>query len=69
MPKQPSDLPEGQVTPKPEWEKRSRRIFSTEYKLRIIAEADACRPTSKPTSKDRRSVIDNQPRDTYPHND
>lgn len=42
MPKQPSDLPEGQVTPKPELEKRSRRIFSTEYKLRIIAEADAC---------------------------
>lgn len=42
MPKHPSELPEGQVTPKPELEKRSRRIFSTEYKLRIIAEADAC---------------------------
>jgi transposase len=42
MPKRPSDLPEGQVTPKPELEKRTRRVFSTEYKLRIIAEADAC---------------------------
>lgn len=42
MPKRSSDLPEGQVTPKPELEKRTRRIFSTEYKLRIIAEADAC---------------------------
>lgn len=42
MPKQPSDLPEGQVTPKPELEKRTRRVFSSDYKLRILAEADAC---------------------------
>jgi len=40
MPK-PS-LPETQVSPAPELEKRTRRRFSTEYKLRIIAKADAC---------------------------
>lgn len=40
MPK-PS-LSETQVSPAPELEKRTRRRFSTEYKLRIIAEADAC---------------------------
>ena len=43
MPKQPSDLPENQVTPDPVLEKRTRRVFSTSYKLRIIAQADACR--------------------------
>jgi len=31
-----------QVTPEPVLEKRTRRQFPTEYKLRIIAEADAC---------------------------
>ena len=36
-------LPETQVTPLPELEKRSRRRFTTEYKLRILAEADQCR--------------------------
>ncbi len=43
MPKSPSDQPSSQVTPKPELEKRTRRKFSKEYKLRIIAEADACK--------------------------
>lgn len=42
MPKPQSELPENQVTPSPELEKRTRRRFSTEYKLRIIAEADQC---------------------------
>ena len=42
MPKPASSLPENQVTPAPELEKRTRRWFSTEYKLRIIAEADQC---------------------------
>ena len=31
-----------QVKPEPALEKRSRRIFSAEYKLRIVQEADAC---------------------------
>ncbi|MFC2993187.1 transposase [Halomonas tibetensis] len=43
MPKPPSELPDHQVTPNPKLEKRTRRHFSTEYKLRILAEADACR--------------------------
>lgn len=32
-----------QVKPLPELEKRSRRIFTTEYKLSIIQQADACK--------------------------
>lgn len=43
MPKQYSELPESQVSPDPQLEKRTRRRFSTEYKVRIVAEADACR--------------------------
>ncbi len=35
-------LPQAQVTPLPELEKRSRRRFTTEYKLCILAEADHC---------------------------
>jgi len=31
-----------QVTPAPELEKRTRRDFTADYKLKIIAEADAC---------------------------
>ena len=42
MPKPQSELPDNQVTPAPELEKRTRRRFTTEYKLRIIAEADQC---------------------------
>lgn len=43
MPKAPSELPEAQVSPDPQQEKRTRRRFSTEYKLQIIAEADQCK--------------------------
>lgn len=42
MPKPHSDQPETQVTPEPALEKRTRRQFKPEYKLRIMAEADAC---------------------------
>ena len=42
MPKSSSDQSENQVTPDPSLEKRSRRQFSAEYKMRIVAEADAC---------------------------
>jgi transposase-like protein len=42
MPKTPSALPDTQVTPDPTPEKRTRRQFTPEYKLRIIAQADAC---------------------------
>ena len=42
MPKPTHNLPEAEVTPTPALEKRTRRIFSSEYKLRILAEADRC---------------------------
>ncbi len=43
MPKSLSERPATQVTPEPALEKRTRRQFRAEYKLRIIAEADACK--------------------------
>ena len=43
MPKSASDRLDTQITPKPALEKRSRRQFVPEYKLRIIAQADACK--------------------------
>ena len=42
MPKSISERLDTQVTPEPALEKRSRRQFKAEYKLRIIAEADGC---------------------------
>ncbi|WFE67732.1 hypothetical protein P8S54_05705 [Thiomicrospira sp. R3] len=32
-----------QIQPDPELEKRTRRVFSTEYKLSILQQADACK--------------------------
>ena len=43
MPKPVTDLPDSQVSPAPALEKRTRRRFSPEYKLRIITEAEACK--------------------------
>lgn len=43
MPKTTSELPESQVTPEPALEKRTRRQYTADYKLRIIEEADACK--------------------------
>lgn len=42
MPKPASDLPITEVSPAPELEKRTRRVFSTDDKLRILAEAERC---------------------------
>ncbi len=36
MPKTPTEYPETQVTPDPELERRTRRVFTADYKLRII---------------------------------
>jgi len=36
-------MPNTQVIPEPALEKRTRRQFKIEYKLRIIAKADACK--------------------------
>ena len=43
VPKDQSEMPNTQVTPEPKLEKRSRRTFKPEYKLRIVQEADACK--------------------------
>jgi len=43
MPKSTTERPDTQVTPEPALEKRTRRQLNPEYKLRIIAEADACK--------------------------
>ncbi len=43
MQKPHSDPRNTQVTPEPALEKRTRRKFKPEYKLRIMAEADACK--------------------------
>ena len=37
------DLPETQVTPDPKHEKKTRREYSPEYKLKIIHEANGCK--------------------------
>jgi transposase-like protein len=42
MPKPLSNLPVTEVSPAPELEKRTRRVFTSEYKLNILAEADRC---------------------------
>jgi len=42
MPKPLSKLPETEVTPTAALEKRTRRLFSPEYKLQILAQADRC---------------------------
>lgn len=43
VPKDSSEIPDTQVTPDPKLEKRTRRIFKPEYKLRIVQEANACK--------------------------
>lgn len=43
MPKPQSVLSVTQVTPDPALEKRTRCQFTAEYKLRILAQADACK--------------------------
>lgn len=63
MPKAPFNQETNQVTPKPELEKRTRRKFSTEYKLRILAQADACQYGELGALLRRESLYSNQLRD------
>ena len=42
MPKPASKLPDTEVKTTPALERRTRRVFSPEYKLQILAEADQC---------------------------
>ncbi len=37
-----SDVPQSKVTPDPKLEKRTRRKYSADYKLKIIEKANAC---------------------------
>ena len=43
MPKSSKGKPKTEVKPEPALEKRTRRTFSTAYKLRILTEADTCK--------------------------
>jgi len=43
MPKSVPVVPETEVKPDPSLERRTRRKFSADYKLRIIREADTCK--------------------------
>ncbi len=43
MPKPSNQTPDTQVTPEPALEKRTRRTYNAEYKMKIIAQADACK--------------------------
>ena len=43
MPKPSNQTPDTQVTPGPALEKRTRRTYNAEYKMKIIAQADACK--------------------------
>lgn len=43
MPKAPSEQQDQQIIPDANLEKRGRRAFSTEFKMRVVAAADACR--------------------------
>ena len=63
MPKPPFNQESSQVTPNPELEKRTRRKFSMEYKLRILAEADACQHGELGALLRRENLYSNQLRD------
>jgi transposase-like protein len=60
VPKQPSPMPELQVAPDPKLEKRTRRTFKPEYKLRIIQEADACKHGELGALLRREKIYSNQ---------
>lgn len=57
MPKPPSELPELQLIPDPELDRRQRRRFSPEDKLRILELADACRQRGELAALLRRERI------------
>lgn len=64
MPKPASEyVPDTQITPDPLLEKRTRRQFPMQYKLRIIAEADACKHGELGALLRREKLYSNQIRD------
>lgn len=60
MPKPQITLPDNQVTPNPALEKRTRRKFTAEYKMRIITEADACKHGELGAMLRRENLYSNQ---------
>jgi transposase-like protein len=63
MPKPESQIPDNQVLPDAQLEKRTRRRFSTEYKLRILVEADQCAHGELGQLLRRENLYSNQLRD------
>ncbi len=61
MPKPATELPNNQVKPDPTLEKRTRRKFTAEYKLRIITQADACQHGELGALLRRENLYSNQP--------
>lgn len=59
MPK-PATLVESKVEPNPSLEKRTRRVFTPEYKLSIIQQADACKHGELGTLLRREKLYSNQ---------
>ena len=53
-------MPDTEVVPDPMLEKRSRRQFSTEYKLRIIAQAEQCQHGELAALLRRENLYSNQ---------
>src|SRR5680860_1152243 len=63
MPKPESQIPDNQVLPDAQLEKCTRRRFSMEYKLRILAEADQCTHGELGQLLRRENLYSNQLRD------
>lgn len=60
MPKPTSELPNTQVEPDPKLERRTRRTFPLDYKLRILSEADACKHGELGALLRREKIYSNQ---------
>lgn len=60
MPKPSSALPNSRVNPEPALEKRTRRQFTPDYKLRIITEANACKHGELGAMLRREKLYNNQ---------
>lgn len=60
MPKPASERPDTQVKPEPALEKRTRRKFTADYKLRIITEAEACKHGELGAMLRRENLYSNQ---------
>ncbi|SOB76813.1 Transposase [Marinobacter sp. LV10R510-11A] len=63
MPKPESQMPENQVRPDAQLEKRTRRHFSTKYKLKILAAANQCAYGELGQLLRRENLYSNQLRD------